>query len=301
MPTNRKPGRQQKLGEAVAWLNKPFPFTETAGPKLLISALFGGFIFLFLALFQPFGIQNITGYKYLFLAGFGIITFVVMLINFFVLPAVFPTVFDLDTWVVKKHILFCLLNILLITFTNWLYSFQVAEHIPKYHSLPSFLAITFSIGIIPTVFLSLLIERGLWTKHNEIARDVSIHLQEQKDKRDTTGSSIELVTDNKKETLQLQQNQLICVNSEGNYSKVYYQDEGRVMERLMRVPLKKVEEQLADFEMIVRCHRSYIVNLNQIQSISGNARSFKLHFAVPDLSIPVSRNFPKSVIDQIKK
>ncbi len=289
----------QHIHAIRSWLNKPFPFAETPKSKLVTASLFGLFIYLFLAFFQPFGINGITSHKHTYLLGFGGITFAVMMFNFVLLRIFLPSLFDLDRWVVSKHILFSLWNIILIALFNWLYNYKVGEQIAKYHDLPSFLAITAGVGLIPVVFLTLLIERELWIRHNEIAHDVSDRLKKQQYFSES-GDSITLVAESLKESLRLSPKQLVCINSEGNYSKVYYCENGKVEERLMRVPLKKVEKQLEEFDTIVRCHRSYIVNLSHIQKISGNARAFKLHISNPELAIPVSRSFPKAMIEKIK-
>lgn len=55
--------------------------------------------------------------------------------------------------------------------------------------------------------------------------------------------------------------------------------------------LKEFEEQLKAFSFVFKVHRSYIVNLQAIESISGNAQGYVLcikHFS--EGSIPVSRS-----------
>jgi LytTr DNA-binding domain-containing protein len=282
-----------------AWLNRPFPFSELPVTKVRTSILFGLFIFMFLAFFQPFGIEGISHHKYLFLAGFGLITMIVMLLTFFALPALFPTFFDLDQWRVQNHILFSLNNVLWIALLNWLYNNQVGESISEVDNLLYFLVVTLGVGIIPIVVLTLILERKLWKKNHLMAQDFSKRLEAGRSP-EKSDEPINLVGENTNECFKLSQNQLICIGSEGNYSKVYYQDQGKVEERLMRIPLKKVEDHLDCFDQIVRCHRSFIVNLQQIASVSGNARSFKLHMADLDFTIPVSRSFPKATLSQLK-
>lgn len=286
------------LTTIISWLDRPFPYSETAASKIRVSVLFGLFVFLFLAFFQPFGIEDIEGHKYLYLSGFGIVTFTVMMITFFVLPLIFTSFFDLDNWRVKNHIVFTLSNVLLIALFNWLYNNQAAVKTSAYNDLPSFLVITAGVGLIPVVILTMYIERSLLKKHNHVALDISNRIEKQRG-ANINEESITLLAENSNESLQLPQSQLICIGSEGNYSKVYYRDDGKVEERMMRIPLKKVEVELGKYKKIVRCHRSYIVNLQQIEYVSGNARSYKLHMTELDFTIPVSRSFPKTIIDQL--
>ena len=227
------------------------------------------------------------------------ITFIGMMITYFVLPIFFPGFFDLDNWRIKNHIVFALGNILLIALLNWQYSNGAGQGLTKEYGLFYFLVMTAGVGFIPLIILTMVIERSLWNKHRYIAQDISDQLELQKGTFDNE-EPISLVAENTTECFNLPQNQLICIVSEGNYSKVYYCHQEKTEEKLLRMPLKKVEELLAKFEKIVRCHRSYIVNLPQITSVSGNARSYKLHVAELDFAIPVSRSFPKTMIEHLK-
>ena len=59
---------------------------------------------------------------------------------------------------------------------------------------------------------------------------------------------------------------------------------------MLRVTMKKIEDLLYKNENIVRCHKSYFVNLNYVKNVSGNARGYFLTINNLDISIPVSRN-----------
>ncbi len=290
---------QKKTVSINSWLNRPFPYVENQATKVGASFLFGSFIFLFLRFFQPFGIADISQNKTNYLSGFGLMTFIGMMINFFVLPLFFPSFFDTDKWCVKKHIVFCLGNILLIALLNWFYYNGAGPYAATNYDLISFLIFTVGVGIIPTIIATMYLERNLWKKHSLIAKNISDGLEKQKRGIENI-EFISLISENINESFQLSQGSLICISSEGNYSKVYYQDKGKVAERLMRLPLKIAEEHLVNFDKIVRCHRSYIVNLKQVASVSGNARSYKLHMTELDFTIPVSRNLSKTIIEQLK-
>ena len=45
-------------------------------------------------------------------------------------------------------------------------------------------------------------------------------------------------------------------------------------------------------ENIIRCHKSFIVNRNEIETVNGNARSLFLMMKARDIEIPVSHSFP---------
>ncbi|NTV41579.1 MAG: LytTR family transcriptional regulator, partial [Candidatus Moranbacteria bacterium] len=48
---------------------------------------------------------------------------------------------------------------------------------------------------------------------------------------------------------------------------------------------------LTEHKFIVKCHRSYIVNINYIDRFEGNVQGYKLYLDKIDFPIPVSKNF----------
>ncbi|MCF6288166.1 MAG: LytTR family transcriptional regulator DNA-binding domain-containing protein [Proteobacteria bacterium] len=53
--------------------------------------------------------------------------------------------------------------------------------------------------------------------------------------------------------------------------------------------MKHLKNQLSGLDFIIRTHRSYLINLNAVTNISGNAQGFKLQFNDPDIAAHVSR------------
>ena len=71
-------------------LHELYPFETTYKRAILSSLFFGFFVFLFLFLFQPFGLNNYkSDSKTLQLAGYGVVTVVTLLGNYFFFPFIF--------------------------------------------------------------------------------------------------------------------------------------------------------------------------------------------------------------------
>ncbi len=281
----------------ISTLNRPFPIIETVKQKLLVSFLFAVFIYIFLIVFQPFGLSEIQFYKPLYVAGFFVITFLVMLVSFFVGPLILKKAFNPDKWTVKKEIYFILWIINLIAIFNWLYNSTVGEEISEQYNLLTFLFITIAVGIIPTIFVTFYIEHYLANKHDLISRELTGKIQ--RTDNESHSGKVKIVSDNNADLLTLNLHDFICVVSEGNYANVFYQDNSEIKKKLIRNSLSKLNEQFIIFDTIMRCHRSYIVNLQNVKRVSGNARNYNLHVNKLDFTIPVSRNFPKSIIKNI--
>ena len=53
--------------------------------------------------------------------------------------------------------------------------------------------------------------------------------------------------------------------------------------------IRELESQLANLPWIFKTHRSYLVNLNKISAVSGNAQGYQLSLQQYSATVPVSR------------
>ena len=220
------------------------------------------------------------------MAGFGLITFVIMLLNMFLLPILFPRVFLHDDWTIYKEVLFILWNIGLITIMNWLFINHLRIGMEQ-HSLATSLSFTLAIGLFPSAFMVMLKEKSLSRANEKISSQWNSQLEHKQEPM--VESRVIIQSDSKNETLHLDLSKLICIAVEGNYSKVYFKKHGLLESTLLRTSLSNIEKQLPMFDDLQRCHRSFIINRSQIEKVTGNARSCSLHLSKLDFSIPVSR------------
>ncbi len=277
-------------------LDKPFPAIEGKKHKIVVSFLFSLSVFLFLLIFQPFGLDDIQYNKPIYISGFFLITFITLLIRFFIAPVIFKKFHNADNWTVKKGLISIFFVIITITIFNWIYNFLVGGEIARQYNLFSFFFFTISVGFFPTVFFVLLVEKYLSKKHTEIAQSITQKIPLEKNSQKS--KIVNILSENKNEEIHIELNQLICIKSESNYAVVYFYENDKVSKQLIRNSLTKLMQQLIIFDNIKRCHRSYIVNFSNVVEISGNARNYNLHIKNLDFSVPVSRNFPKSILDK---
>lgn len=88
----------------------------------------------------------------------------------------------------------------------------------------------------------------------------------------------------------------VCIKSMGNYVTLYFMKESKLKKEIIRYTRKKIEDDFVENKKIIRCHKSYFVNLNKVVPTSGKARALYLHIDELDFQIPVSRNFSKDII-----
>ena len=92
------------------------------------------------------------------------------------------------------------------------------------------------------------------------------------------------------ETVTLQIADLLYIETVGNYVKVYYQNDGQVRSDMLRATSKQMEDELQAYPMIVRCHRAFLVNLQQVEKIISQSGTMQLLIKHGHDSIPVSRS-----------
>ena len=275
----------------MQWLNAPYPLLQSARYKWLFALLSGVFVYVFLIVFEPFGAGRLATYKYLFLAGFGISVFLGVCVTYFILPKLFPVFFSPEKWTIGKEIILLSSCILIISSFNSLHNYNWWRDIVFYKTFFNFLKITISIGIFPIVGLIFFTERTL-SKRNinraqllskelptaAVAKTITVQIQEESVKASPIAMPLA---------------QFVYAQSEGNYVKIYHLNDNELVYKLIRLSLKQLEIQLENISQIKRCHRSYLINVQHIIAIDGNARSLTIQLDKVATGIPVSRSFSK--------
>ena len=84
---------------------------------------------------------------------------------------------------------------------------------------------------------------------------------------------------------------ILYIQSEENYLRIYYLDEGKLSTYLLRSSMKRIEETCAK-NGLVRCHRSYFVNKNRVKVLQKDKEFTYAILDVPNTAhIPVSKNY----------
>jgi len=274
-------------------LTRPFPIIESSKEKILLSVFFGLFIFLFLAIFQPFGLDKVVGNKLLYFAGYGLITSFVVLFNGFITMNLFKDFFLPEKWNVWKSFIHNFIMIIPIAVLNWLYAISIETAMDRSFTLLQFVSITFAVGFFPSVFLVFYLEHRLRHKNLQLSKRANQQLESK-----LLDDSIieELSFNSQNQPIKILLDDFVCIKSMGNYVTLYFMKERKLKKEIIRVTMKKIEDDFLENKKIIRCHKSYFVNLSKVVTTSGNARALYLHINELDFQIPVSRNFSKDII-----
>ena len=289
-------------------LKQPYPTEEPVLRSVIKSITVGVFVALFLILFQPFGLDDWqTSAKMLKIAGFGIVTTLVMLINYLALPALFPRFFTDEHWTVGKEIIRIVLFVIVIALGNRLYIGWLIDVPLAIGGWLWMVGITFLVGIFPTAGLVTLNYINQLRKYSRAAEALPIHVPppavsaEVNASAHTSDDNVSiLVADNEKDKLSLPTAELLFVESSDNYCTVVYLHNDQPLKPLMRSSLSRLEKQIAQ-PYIVRCHRSYVVNLHRVERVTGNAQGYRLHLYDGQFQIPVARQYNETLVAELKR
>jgi len=285
---------------------QPYPVQNETKVKIFTSLGMGLFVFAFLYIFRPFGLNNLPfEYALSFLLGYGIITTLCLIFNFFLLPKILINLFNEEKWTVGKEILFILWIIFMIGIANSIYSvinlsaFTLVSL--SYKTLFFFQFVTLAVASLPVVILVLIKNLRLTKKNLQLALAISNNLNH---KQRLSGNKEELVTiesENKKDNFTTNAINIIAISAADNYIEINYEENNVLKKKLIRSTLKIARDNLKSYTAFYRCHRTWIVNLDHIRNVSGNSQGYKLIMKHEELIIPVSRNLNKELTLRISK
>ena len=274
------------------YLQQPYPLFENRWRIIISISLF---IALFMLVFQPFGISNYTGeYKHLFETGYGVVTFIVLIIDLFVFPLFLEEWFITRKWTVLKQIIWQLWILFSIGLGNFIYSSVFLQFPNGFHAFLIYQFYTLVVGILPILIITILHQNALLSENLKLANEMNgdltglngLHMPDEK---------VRISAENNKDKIEINQSDFIYIGSTGNYIEVFYLDKNVLKSTLLRNTLKQIEEQVKDCTFIIKCHRAFLVNKDKILRVKGNSQGLRLVLKDTPDEIPVSRNYSKSL------
>lgn len=269
-----------------------------------------GFSVLTLGLFKPFGLDAWATDIYLHLmiiCGMGVVC---CMLTELILKYVVRMPLSAErgvSYIIRRNLWFQLINTPLISVVICMYRhFVLSERVPQNHLswsnyLETLLIIafcSFTIGLywrfkFRTRYLAYELEETKLLNEQLKAAHV---VAQQMSMAEQSAQCVEL-TGTTSERVRLMVKDFLYAETVGNYVKVYHQKDGQVRTDMLRATSRQLEEQLQPYPMIVRCHRAFIVNLNQVERITSTGGNMQLIIKNCHDCIPVSR----SNVMQIKR
>ncbi len=277
-----------------------FDFTESQSFKLSLSIASSLFLYLFLVFFQPFGVNNykpsnmVTMELAFELIGLIPIIFLIIYLNEkLIRPRLIlkPNLQQLIPWFIWEFILVGSGSFMLYNFLGDFHDFSLSSYVYHIFEVSSVLIFPF----FGTLF---------YFRFLKIKKDYQDILSVSNEKHNSTSNkSDELVLlsgDYKKDQIAVQINKMVVIQSEDNYVGLNYLEDNKLKKYLIRSTLNNIEKLLSQ-ELVVRCNRSQIVNLNHLESYKKVSHKLLLKINHLEKEIIVSRSNYSKVINLIQE
>lgn len=271
-----------------------------------------------LAIFKPFGLEAWQWQAYAHLVAVGALGVVICFITEAILTYLLKKPSSLDRgvdYIIRRNLWFQLINTPLVSLMICLYRhFVLSDKVDGnllswgnfFETLVIMAFCSFLIGFywrfkFRSRYLAAELEE---TKlMNEQLRQLQQqsqpqHISDAKPKQDELPSTIEdntapstiSLAGTTSESVTLHIPNLLYIESVGNYAKVVQLHEGKVDTHMLRATSKQIEEKLSNYSTIVRCHRAFLVNLQQVEKIMSKAGTMQLLIKHSNDYLPVSRS-----------
>ncbi len=294
-----------------AWWKSPFPFYLNSDRDNLLMVLgVSAFILFFLLTFRPFGLAaQIPEPEAPYV--FSGIALGVLLLHVLLVPRLASRYFDDSSWTLGGFALYNLWIIAVVGVFSASYGHYVLgdgcqDTFLQHLFAEQFRALT--IGIIPVSGILGLIHNRMLVRNlhdvETVNRSLDLRRNDGLIRRPLSepGSTKQekpwMIQSDTQEQLELPDGSMLYAEADDNYSRIHWLQDGQVQDRLLRLTLKNLEEQLP-VERVARVHRSFIANLERVDELRGNASGYRLYYAPANAEIPVARTRSRDVLEMI--
>ncbi len=261
------------------FLDKPYPFDNVLNAFFRIGFGTALGLFLFILFFQPFELDNTDVNNYILtIAGFSGITFLLIGVLQIILPWSFPKRLNKKNWDLKREII---VQLLLWVLNSVAWAFYIVYVAGVKLSMYLEVKIVLLSLAPPMIILYIKEVRSLRMQVDGLK-------VQQREKRQ---ENIELVSENRSEKLSLESGELILVKSAENYVEIQYLAGGTGTKKLLRATFKNIEDQLKPFSQMIRCHRTYIINMDHVIKMHREYGRIYLKMNGIEEDVPVSRQY----------
>jgi len=253
------------------------------------------FALLFINIFQPFGSRewypNISDFKYFFFSSFIILIgmLVVVVSRFIMLQFVKKhsiSYFQYAFWVLAE--------ILAMSLFYSLFTKFIPEEGMKRDFVEIFHKSTVNTSLILLLPYSILWLYFSWKEKNRLLQEM---IKEDQPLDVQRKKSIAFFDEKGELRITIMLENLLYIDSSDNYVTIHYLNKSKLSHFLIRNTLKWMDDNLTNSSQLVRCHRSYIVNLDKVKVIRKNKGGIIMELeaaSAPD--IPVSNTYYERVM-----
>jgi len=269
------------------WLNKSFDLLETYKEKWILVLTAGIFAILFLNLYNPFNVSNWhsgDSFPLFFaLSSYGLIGILILSISQFVMRPFF----GIRKFKIKTFIIWVVCELLILGFVMFL--IYGDKNLSGTRLLLEFfqsLKYTFLVIALPYAAV-------LYYLYSNKEKQKLYHVDKSDDQ------IIKILDEKQNIRIAIEPDKLQFIKNADNYVEIFYNNNEGLTKELVRTSLKRLETELENFR-IVRCHRSYMVNLKNISFSKKTRQGLNLELKGQDTPlIPVSKNYVTIILNEL--
>ncbi|MEM6723463.1 MAG: LytTR family DNA-binding domain-containing protein [Bacteroidota bacterium] len=265
-----------KAAQLRQFLRAPFPKPERTRKQLAWLTLVGLLCFVFILLFQPFGIRNVNGQWYynLLLFTMGVLFVGSIWFMEWLVPWWFPKLFE--RWTIGKATLWYSLVVLVVGSAMFFYK--------------SFLG-----GFSDFTGLEFLRFNGRLLLLGATVSFFVLGIHHYLNKRSLSMASINAsytIQPQYGDPIQVDLKDILFIQSDDNYIDLHVEQKGQRNKLILRSSLKSIETQIVNaVSPIQRCHRQYLINIDRFEIAKKTSRSMTLKLKGYEDELPVSQQY----------
>ncbi len=264
-------------------LNKKYPLQYTSIRGAFFISFYVGSLLLVL---EPFGLVNSTKNKFILCSIFSLITFVSILLTNSLKKNILKE--NMIRWTILKEFIFLNFVVLTIASGNYLYlSYILNSFHPSIFHFIITIFLTLCIAITPIGFVTFYRYNNL--RKTDLGKIINSQNEDFSDNEILKFISLNK-TDDK---ILIRKKDLLFIEVVKNSIFVYYYEKQSVKTISTRNTLKVVEKEFKKDKTLFKCHRSFIVNTQNIKTAKGNSNGYKIYFKNYEGCVPVSRSYAK--------
>ena len=252
-------------------LKHSYPFDPSIKHHVLIALGLALWVFVFLYFTEPLDVNELgTDEKLLYMPLYGVFASFCYLITLPFQYWLFKR--SHQQWTVGTELIqFLFLIVMGFIITRCVYYYIVVDSDPYAYTV-AYYATAIYLPVALTVFPIVAIGRWSFGKYKE---------------KRLENDKIEIQGTGNYESLRLQLNDLICVQSSDNYVEVTFKEGELLKTQLIRNKLTAVEEQRPE---LIRTHRSFLINAYHFRQWKTGNRKVNV-MLTGDLEVPVSKTY----------
>lgn len=276
-------------GDLKSFISQPYPFYYEGRQLAQIVS----FVFLmtlgFNYLFEPFDVY-VPEHKmdFFWISVVHAAVSAVIISTYFLIIGLIPNV-DLR-WKVKQEIVALFILLVLIGLGQFLIRDVIYDN-PNNWSIRYLVEEIRNTLLVGSLFIAIFLPFNFRRLNDKNSRGAS--LLESKNVTNENSDSTEKIfiqTQIKGDDFEMDIASFIYAEAEKNYVQIYLKNQSGSEKLLKRITLKDLEQKLNDFPHFMKVHRSFLINVGQVEKVIGNAQGYKLKLKDHPNQVPVSRS-----------